>query len=132
MTLQQLQTDLTPFEIATLAANTAESKKAIDTKVMETGKISSLSDYFVVCSADSKTQVKAVTDAILEKLEKQGQRPEHYERDENGLWFLLDYGDTVIHVMNGNARQFYQLEKYWSHANIVDRDVWYQEERQAS
>jgi ribosome-associated protein len=118
--------------MATIAANAAESKKALETIVLETGKVSYLADYFVICSGDNPAQIKAMSDAIQAALEKFGLRPMGEERDKTNKWFLLDYGDIVVHVMHRNERQYYQLEHFWNHANVVERDQWVREERQAS
>lgn len=126
------QLTLTPFEMAAIAANAAESKKAIDTVLLETGKVSYLADYFVICSGDSPAQIKAITDSIKASLEKLGLKHLREERDQTKKWFLLDYGDIVIHVMNRQERQFYQIEHFWNHANAVDREHWLEDARQAS
>jgi ribosome-associated protein len=118
--------------MAAIAANAAESKKATDTVVLETGKVSYLADYFVICSGESQAQIKAIADAIKTALEKLGHRHLREERDKSNKWFLLDYGDIVIHVMHRQERQFYQLEHFWNHANVVDRQHWLEDARQAS
>lgn len=123
---------LSPFDLAAIAANVAESKKASDVVMLETGKVSYLADYFVICSADSTVQIKAIADAIEHEMEKLGQQPVGRERDKSNKWHLLDYGDIVIHIMSRQDRQYYQLEQFWNHANLVDRTNWLQEARQAS
>lgn len=125
---------LTPFEKAAIAASTAESKKALDTAVLDTGKISTLADYFVVCSGESKSQIKAIADAIAHRLKEFDLTPLGQERDQSAKWFLIDYGDVVIHVMNRKERDYYQLEQYWNHADVISRDEWSHEdeERQVS
>ncbi|MBY0402657.1 MAG: ribosome silencing factor [Cyanobacteria bacterium] len=118
--------------MASIAANAAESKKAIETVVLETGKVSYLADYFVICSGESPAQIKAITESIKSSLEKMGMRQIREERDGEKRWFLLDYGDVVIHVFHKQERSFYQLEQFWNHANVVERELWAHDQRQAS
>ena len=122
----------TPFEMAALVANAAESKKASNVNVLEVGKISSVSDYFVLCNGESPVQIKAIAEAIADTLEKFGQRPLGQERDRVGRWFLMDYGEVVVHIMHPQAREFYRLEDFWNHALPVERAQWLKEHRQAS
>lgn len=123
---------ITPFDMAALAANAADSKKASEITVLETGKVSYLADYFIVCSGDSPAQIKAITEAVKGQLEKLSFKPMGEERDKTNKWFLLDYGEIIVHVMHRNERQFYQLENFWNHASVVDRELWLEEARQAS
>jgi ribosome-associated protein len=124
------QSQDTSFELAALAANLAESKKALDTLVLDTGKVSYLADYFVICSGESPAQIRAIADEIEKAFKQRGQERLGAERDNTGKWCLLDYGDVVIHVMHRNERQFYQLENFWSHANVVSSDKWARPEAQ--
>lgn len=77
-------------------------------------------DYFIICHGDSTIQVKAIADHILaETKEKAGIRPNHIEGLQNATWILIDYFDTVVHLFNDEAREFYNLEHLWSDAGIV-------------
>ena len=123
MTQSQKQ-HIEPFELAALAANLAESKKALDTLVLDTGKVSYLADYFVICSGESPAQIRTITDTIEKAFKRRGLERIGSESDQSSRWCLLDYGDVVIHVMHRNERQYYQLEKFWSHANVVAQEQW--------
>lgn len=123
---------LTPFDMASLAANLADDKKAVDTRILETAQVSYLADYFVICSGESKAQTRSLTDEIEHAFRKLGFSPIGQERDKDYRWCLLDYGDVVIHVMNKSERQFYQLEHFWNHANEVDPKRWLKDNRQVS
>ena len=112
------------FDLAALAANLAESKKASDTLVLDTGKVSYLADYFVICSGDSPAQIRTIADEIDKAFRKRGQERLGTEQDPSARWYLLDYGDVVVHVMHRQERQFYQLENFWSHASLISPDVW--------
>lgn len=118
------QENISAFDLAVLAANLAESKKASETLVLDTGKVSYLADYFVICSGDSPAQIRTIADAIDKAFRKRGQVRIGTELDKTYKWCLLDYGDVVIHVMHRNERQFYQLENFWSHASVVAPEKW--------
>lgn len=118
------QENISAFELAVLAANLAESKKASETLVLDTGKVSYLADYFVICTGDSPAQIRTIADEIDKAFRKRGQVRIGTELDKSYKWCLLDYGDVVIHIMHRNEREFYQLENFWSHANVVAADKW--------
>lgn len=121
---QSPQENISAFDLAVLAANLAEAKKASETLVLDTGKVSYLADYFVICTGDSPAQIRTIADEIEKAFRKRGQVRIGTEQDKTYKWCLLDYGDVVIHVMHRNERQFYQLENFWSHANVVSQDKW--------
>jgi ribosome-associated protein len=93
------------------------TKKAFDVVVMDLRTLSSVADYFVICSGDSDIQVKAIADAVEEGLEKKGVSPWHREAGSRN-WLVLDYVDVVLHVFHKNTRAFYSLEKLWGDAVI--------------
>ncbi|MGC8654119.1 MAG: ribosome silencing factor [Candidatus Kryptoniota bacterium] len=101
-----------------LIAKLALTKKANNVVIMDLRKLTTMTDYFVVCSGDSETQVKAIADAIMTGMEKEGQSVWHTEGFENLQWVLLDYVDIVVHVFHNNAREFYGLEKLWGDAKV--------------
>jgi ribosome-associated protein len=91
------------------------SKKAHDIVIMDLRGLTSIADFFVVCSADSDTQVRAIADAVEEGMDKKGSAPWHRESG-SANWVLLDYVDVVLHVFHKNTRPFYNLEKLWGDA----------------
>ena len=104
----------------TLAKKIAEltlTKKASEVVTMDLRGLTSMADFFVVCSADSDVQIKAIADAVEEGLEKQGVAPWHKESGSTN-WVLLDYVDVVLHVFHKHTRPFYSLEKLWGDARI--------------
>lgn len=111
---------MTPKETALLLAKTLDSKKGLDIKVLETGHLTTLADYFVLCSATSTTQIKALSDACEKVMKEVGEPPHHVEGHRGGTWVLLDFSAVVVHVFNEEARQFYDLERLWSDATPVD------------
>ena len=98
--------------IAALAAE----RKALDITVLELGGVSSVTDYFVICSGRSLVHVQSIAERILEGLREVGERPIAREGIENGQWALLDYGDVVVHVFQPETRALYDLERLWSRA----------------
>ncbi len=99
-------------------AELALSKKAKNVVIMDLRKVTTMADYFVVCSGDSETQVKAIADEIIDGMSKLGERPWHTEGFQNLQWALLDYVDVVVHVFHKDARTFYGLEKLWGDAKM--------------
>ena len=105
---------------STLAKKIAElalTRKANDVVTMDLRGLTSMADYFVVCSADSDVQVKAIAEAVEDGLEQRGASPWHRESSSSN-WFLLDYVDVVLHIFHKNTRPFYNLEKLWGDAKI--------------
>ncbi len=99
-------------------ADLALSKKAKDVVILDLRKLTSMTDYFVVCTGESETQVKAIADAIESGMEELGEKAWHTEGLQNLQWVLLDYVDVVVHVFHKDARLFYGLEKLWGDAKI--------------
>ena len=97
----------------------ASNKKAKDIIIMNMKGIISSTDYFVICSAATSTQVRAITDNIEEELDKAGVHFDHKEGYREGEWTLLDYGDVVAHVFRDENREYYALEELWSSAEIT-------------
>lgn len=98
----------------------ALDKKAYDLVVLETGRLSSIADYFVICSGRSDTQVQAIVEGIEQALKAEGTRPLSVEGVERGQWALMDYGDVVVHVFQVPVRGFYDLERLWVRAPRVE------------
>jgi len=80
-------------------------------------------DFFIICTGDSNTQVKAIADNVYLRIKKEGYSlPSHFEGQENALWVLLDYFTTVVHVFYKETREFYQLEDLWGDAIFTEYD----------
>ena len=91
------------------------TKKAQDVVILDLRGLTSMADFFVICSADSDVQLKAIATAVEEGVEKKGGLPWHRESGSPN-WLLLDYVDVVLHVFHKNIRGFYNLEKLWGDA----------------
>ncbi|MCC6396701.1 MAG: ribosome silencing factor [Bacteroidetes bacterium] len=108
-----------PATLAKHVADFALTKKAQDVVLMNLKGLSSVTDFFVVCSADSDVQVKAIAAAVEEGLKGKGVRPWQVERGSSN-WVILDYVDVVLHVFHKHTRPFYNLEKLWGDA-VIER-----------
>ncbi|MBT3179573.1 MAG: ribosome silencing factor [Candidatus Marinimicrobia bacterium] len=95
--------------------NLAREKKAIDLIAIDVRGLSSITDFFVICSGDSEPQVKAITDNIRKGT---AHKPIHLEGYENLNWVLLDYFDVVVHVFGKEDRGYYNIEKLWADAPL--------------
>jgi ribosome-associated protein len=107
---------MTAHELARKAADLALDKKAYDIKILDLRNVSSVCDFFVICSADADVQVKAIADHIADELNDDGARCWHREGYKSMRWVLLDYVDVVIHVFQRGVREFYGLEDLWGDA----------------
>jgi ribosome-associated protein len=99
----------------------ASDKQASDILLLDVHRLTTIADYFVICTATSERQIKAVTEAILEELDKQDTRPLHTEGIGESGWVLLDYGSVIVHIFSPDERAYYSLEKLWVAAPIVVR-----------
>ncbi|MEX2189090.1 MAG: ribosome silencing factor [Bacteroidota bacterium] len=96
----------------------AIDKKAKNVILMDLRKMSGATDFFVICTGDSDTQVKAIADAIRGGMAERGEAVWHSEGFQARQWILLDYVDVVVHVFHKEVRNFYNLERLWSDAKI--------------
>ena len=103
-----------------VAVRAAESKKATDIKVLDLTGITSFTDTFVICTGANPRQVQAVSDEIGKQLKDRGELPLSVEGYHQAEWVLLDYGDFLIHVFSPKAREYYQLERLWRQAKVID------------
>jgi ribosome-associated protein len=107
----------------TLAKRIADlmiSKKAYDVVILDLKKLTSAADYFVICSTDSDTQVRAVADAVRNGMEESDERVWHYEGYQALKWIVLDYVDVVAHIFYKEDRSFYNLERLWGDAKKTE------------
>ncbi|NLZ38264.1 MAG: ribosome silencing factor [Firmicutes bacterium] len=105
-----------------LISKAAEDKKAIDLAILKIGEVSLIADYFVIMTGATKIQIHAIANEIMEKTEEAGFTLLHKEGYDEGLWVLLDYGAVVVHIFQPKEREFYNLERLWSHAPRVDNN----------
>ena len=102
--------------IAEIAAKSAYDRKALDVVVLDLKGLSSLTDYFVICSGNSDTHVQGIAEIIEESLDEKKVRIWHREGEKRSTWILLDYIDVIVHIFTKEAREFYSLERLWGDA----------------
>lgn len=96
------------------------NKKGYDVRLIDLRSLSTFADFFVICSADSDTQVKAIADEIDKSLRDEGIKCWHKEGYMALSWVLLDYVDVIVHVFKREAREFYNIEKLWGDAPTIE------------
>jgi ribosome-associated protein len=111
---------LTAAQIAAIAAKALDEKKARDIKVLKTTEHTVLADYFVICNGTSSTHIKALVDEVDKKLSEAGEPPIRREGMRSDIWVLMDFGCVIVHVFTDEARKFYNLERLWSDAQVID------------
>ena len=107
-------------KMALVAAKALDSKKGRDIKVLEIDKITTLADYFVICSGGSNTQINALCDEVEKKMEEAGETVFHREGYRGDKWIVMDFCGVMVHVFTEEQRKFYDLERLWGDAPLVD------------
>ena len=108
-------------KIALKVAEAASDRKAGDILLLRVADVSYLADYFVVVTGYSRAQVRAITQAIEEKVETEWQRrPLRVEGKSEASWVVQDYGEVIVHIMLPSEREFYNLEAFWGHGERIE------------
>ena len=108
--------ELSGSEIAEIGARAALDRRANNVVVLDLRGLSSVTDFFVICSGNSDTHVEGIADIIKEKLDEHGVKLWHREGERTASWILLDYIDVMVHVFTEDTRDFYSLERLWGDA----------------
>ncbi|MDD6262271.1 MAG: ribosome silencing factor [Clostridiales bacterium] len=111
---------MTPEETAKLAVEAALDKKACDLKLLHVTELTTLADYYVICTGTSNTQMRAIAESVEKKLSENGMQPLHTEGYGSASWVLIDFGTVIVHIFNKDVREFYSLERLWNDAESVD------------
>lgn len=115
------QTQADALALARRAVDLAADKKASDIVLLDIHELTTVADYFVICSGTSERQLAAIADGISEGLRDEGSRPIGREGSPGAHWLLIDYGGVIVHVMAPPERDFYQLERLWAEAPLLLR-----------
>jgi ribosome-associated protein len=107
---------MTPERLACRAAELICDRQGDDVVIMDLRRHSPLADYFVLATASSAVHGRAIAEELRERLKREGEPVHHVEGAENGVWVLLDYFSVVVHILLGEVRQFYGLERLWGDA----------------
>jgi ribosome-associated protein len=113
-------TAISPWEKALLLVSSALEKKACDLVLMEVRELSSIADYFIICSGRSDRQVQSIAQGIDENLHRAGISPMSIEGMNRGHWVLMDFSDVIVHIFYQPVRDFYDLDGLWGHAPRVE------------
>lgn len=117
--------ELTSYKFACLISRILDNKQAKEISILDISNVSVLGDYFVICSAENPTQVRALTSYLKERIkELYGRSPAGIENDVKSRWNLIDYGDVIIHILHREEREFYAIEKFWNHACTISEENW--------
>ncbi|MBQ3378533.1 MAG: ribosome silencing factor [Clostridia bacterium] len=109
-----------PLDILKCALNVLEAKKADEIVAIEVTNVTIIADYFLICSANSSTQLKALYEELEFKLKQQDIVPIHIEGSREGGWIVLDYGSVIVHIFEREQRDFYDLERLWADGEKMD------------
>ncbi len=125
--------DISSDKFASVIARILDDKQGKDIKILNISNISVLADYFVICSSDTSTHVKALTGYVREKVKDFfGRIPIGEENDLKNRWNLLDYGDVILHILHKEERETYAIERFWNHAFCVDEKEWKEKSKEYS
>ena len=125
--------ELSSYKFACIVARYLDDYKAKDISILNISNVSSMTDYFVICSSDTSTQVKALTENVRTKVKKTFSRMAlRIENDLRNRWNLLDYGDVVIHILHKEERETYAIEKFWNNSFSVQKEDWMKESEEYS
>ena len=109
----------TPLELAKAIGEVLDNKKGHEVRVLHVEEKTSIADYFVLCTGNSGTQVKALAGEVDFKIEQRGVAADNVEGRGNNTWIVLDYGNVVVHIFSREAREFYNLDKLYDDAPVV-------------
>lgn len=107
-------------EMVTKLATILDDKKGKDILLLETQDVTSLADYFILCTGTSAPHLKALADSCELAMKELGAPPHHIEGRRGGTWVLQDYADVVLHLFSEEAREFYALDHLWADARTVE------------
>lgn len=125
--------EITSYKFACIIARFLDEKIAKDISILNISNVSSFADYFVICSAQTNTQVKALTENLTDKVKTTFSRlPIGRENDLKNRWNLVDYGDVVVHILHQEDRDAYAIEKFWNHAFSIPSVAWLKESEEYS
>ncbi|CAN5528690.1 hypothetical protein BH20CHL7_BH20CHL7_09000 [soil metagenome] len=114
-------TDRVALDLARRIVELAEDKKAADIVLLDLTPLTTLADYFVICSGGSERQLQAIGDGIVSSLRDEKVRPYGREGTAASHWVLLDFGSVVVHIFTPPERDYYGLEKHWAEARTILR-----------
>ncbi len=115
-----LGAEASPLQRAEFIVSVLDSKKAKNIKLLHVEKQTVIADYFIICSGNSRTQIKSLADEVEYRMSAEGVEPMHVEGGRGDSWILLDYGSVIVHVFGNDTREFYDLEKLYDETTEQD------------
>ena len=109
-------------EIAKLAIEALEDKKAEDIRIIDISHISTIADYFIIADGSNKSQIQAMADHVSEVLGHKGCQLKQMEGYQNANWILMDFQDIILHIFDRENRLFYDLERIWRDGVFIEKD----------
>lgn len=110
-------------EIALMAVNALEDKKAEDVRIIDISQISTIADYFIIADGSNKSQIQAMADNVSEILGRAGVTVRQIEGYQNANWILMDFQDIIIHIFDRENRLFYDLERIWRDGVLIEKET---------
>ncbi|SDE81188.1 ribosome-associated protein [Fontibacillus panacisegetis] len=111
---------VSPNELMNLAVSAAEDKKAMNIVALDLKEVSLIADYFVICHGNSDTQVQAIATEVRKRAQEAGTEIRGIEGMNSARWVLMDLGDVVVHIFHRDEREYYNIERLWSDAKVVE------------
>lgn len=115
--------NLQAIDKAKLLAKAADERKALELLALDMRELTTSTDYFIVCTANTANHARGIADAVEEAMDEANIPFLHKEGYRNGEWILLDYGDCIVHIFTPDARDYYSLERLWADAPVVDVEI---------
>ncbi|ALP38302.1 ribosomal silencing factor RsfS [Paenibacillus sp. IHB B 3084] len=112
---------ITNEKLMQITVEAAEDKKAMNIVALDLRGVSSVADYFIICHGNSDTQVQAIVTEIRKRAHDEGTTIKGIEGMDSGRWVLMDLGDVVVHVFHRDEREYYNIERLWSDAKVVEK-----------
>ena len=126
-----MENQITSKKFASAIARFLDDNKALDIIILNVSNVCSLSDYFIIATGTSTPHVRGLTETVRKKIKDIFKRlPIGEEKEQQNKWNLLDYGEVVVHIMRSEQREMYKIEKFWSHALILDRKDWEEDSKE--
>ncbi|MBR5514975.1 MAG: ribosome silencing factor [Clostridia bacterium] len=119
---------LEPKDLAVEILNILYSKKGHNIKMLHVTDQTVITDYFVICTGNSNTQIKALADEVDYKTGLMGIKPKSIEGFREATWIVMDYSSVIVHIFNRESREFYNLEKLWNDSEVIDVDQYIRKE----
>ena len=118
-----VDTHMNTKEIALLAIDALEDKKAEDIRIIDISEISTIADYFIIADGSNKSQIQAMADNVSERLGRAGVTVRQIEGYQNANWILMDFQDIIIHIFDQENRLFYDLERIWRDGVLIEKET---------